>query len=959
MHANTPIVLAHDPRMLGVRTTAYLRSEEDATPEACITQQVFDVAARPIQCRDPRLFAAAQTDVATPFNLSQVLSLSGVPLLSESVDAGWQAALHAEAGQTLEQWDGRDTHTAFEYDTLLRLDSVREQMAGELAHVTERFSYATCDEDAALHNRSGQVLRHDDPAGTRWYHEFSIAGGVRMVEQRFLQSTDPVNWPEDEALRDSLLESAPGAISTAVFDAMGAPCRQDDAQGNARVQTRGVDGALKSASLQLVDQPRQVLISEIRFNAFGQVESERLGNGVVITNQYLDETGWLGQRMAVDAQGGVIQDLNYQHDPMGHVLRFTDAAQAVRYYGNQRIEPTSTYVYDSLYQLIAATGRESITTTDSPDLPEFESPIDPKALATYSQTYQYDSAGNLLKMVHVGAQNYTRAMEVAPLSNRSLPVSKKALDTRSVDEGFDANGNLLQLHRGQQLHWNARNQLRRVTLIQREAGEEDYELYRYDASGMRQRKVRVTQAAAVTHRAEVRYLPGLEVRTDTATGETLHILSLEAGSSTVRVLHWVAGRPGDIANDQVRYTLCDLLGSGTQELDSQANLISQESYYPFGGTSWWAGRNALEAKYKTIRYSGKERDACGLYYYGLRYYAPWLCRWINPDPAGVAYGLNGYAMVGNQPISRADTLGLAPVELNDTLKHLAKKTALKLYSTEDSVSPFWRHEVALSTQSWMRDQIRAIKSESTGKPLSATKYGAAVWGYAQEHFFPLQKSLAEDRAGMTPSEKEGFHLFWATNAGARYINGVARSVFADDAAPSMPLKTAVKDALGELSSNNGEYTLKLSHQRRTGKFDPAMNMLKKYEKHPEEMLRLFTASLGDSMQGMLYRGARVKSAYDFKVGDVVRTSGFTSFSPHESTARRFMTNFHDDDFRASTDPVLFSVGGGARKITALTEVEGLVAPNTNFSIVSTKLTRAGHYEMALRRVTNQPAQHWI
>jgi insecticidal toxin complex protein TccC len=958
MHANTPIVIAHDSRMLGVRTTAYLRSKDDETPEACITQQVFDVAARPIQCRDPRLFAAAQSDVVTSFNLSQILSFSGVPLLSESVDSGWQVALHAEAGQVVEHWDGRDTHTAFEYDPLLRLDSVCEQMDGELAQVTERFIYAACDEDAALHNRSGRVLRHDDPAGTRWFHEFSMAGAGRMVEQRFLQSTDPVNWPEDEALRDSLLESAPGAISTAVFDAIGAPCRQDDTQGNARIQTRGVGGTLKSAALQLVGQPLKVLVSEIRFNAIGQVESERLGNGVLITNQYLEETGWLGQRTAVDAQGRVIQDLNYQHDPMGHVLRFNDAAQTVRYFGNQRIEPTNTYVYDSLYQLIAATGRESVTAVDSPDLPVFESPIDPNALANYSQTYQYDTAGNLLKMVHIGAQNHTRAMEVAPLSNRSLPISKSALASRSVDEGFDANGNLLQLHRGQQLHWNARNQLRRMTLIQRAVGEDDYELYRYDASGMRQRKVRVTQAATVTHRAEVRYLPGLEVRTDTATGETLHILSLEAGSSAVRVLHWVAGRPDDIANDQVRYTLCDLLGSATQELDSGANLISQESYYPFGGTSWWAGRNVLEAKYKTVRYSGKERDACGLYYYGFRYYAPWLCRWINPDPAGVAYGLNGYAMVGNQPISRVDALGLAGDDLNDTLKHLAKRTAVKLFSTEGSVSPFSRREVAASTRAWMENEIRAIKSESTGKSLSAKKYGGAVWGYAQKNFFPLQKSLAEDRTGMTNSEKEGLHLFWSTNAGARYINGAARSNTSGAMQAPGSLEGVVKEALRELTSNNGEYSLKLSHSRRERSFDPAMKMLTKYQGHPVETARLFTASLGEPMQGELYRGARLEDLADYKEGVVVSTSGFTAFSSDESTATQFLSKYHDADFKSRTSPALFIVQGGARGITAVDEVEGLFRPNTQFTITSTR-REGDHLNIFLKKGGVTGATRWI
>jgi RHS repeat-associated protein len=38
---------------------------------------------------------------------------------------------------------------------------------------------------------------------------------------------------------------------------------------------------------------------------------------------------------------------------------------------------------------------------------------------------------------------------------------------------------------------------------------------------------------------------------------------------------------------------------------------------------------------KRYRYTGKERDdSSGLSYYGARYLAPWLTRWISPDSAG-------------------------------------------------------------------------------------------------------------------------------------------------------------------------------------------------------------------------------------------------------------------------------------------------------------------------------------
>ena len=50
-------------------------------------------------------------------------------------------------------------------------------------------------------------------------------------------------------------------------------------------------------------------------------------------------------------------------------------------------------------------------------------------------------------------------------------------------------------------------------------------------------------------------------------------------------------------------------------------------------------------------------DVSGLYYYGARYYAPWLQRWISPDPAGDVDGLNLYGFVGNNPLRYFDNGG--------------------------------------------------------------------------------------------------------------------------------------------------------------------------------------------------------------------------------------------------------------------------------------------------------------
>jgi RHS repeat-associated protein len=94
------------------------------------------------------------------------------------------------------------------------------------------------------------------------------------------------------------------------------------------------------------------------------------------------------------------------------------------------------------------------------------------------------------------------------------------------------------------------------------------------------------------------------------------------------------------------------------ELDETALLISYEEYYPFGTTSYQAGKGTKEVPLKRYRYCGKERDEeSGLNYHGARYYIPWLCRWMSTDPIGIKDGLNVYAYVHNNPITMCDATG--------------------------------------------------------------------------------------------------------------------------------------------------------------------------------------------------------------------------------------------------------------------------------------------------------------
>ncbi|WP_440830751.1 RHS repeat domain-containing protein [Pseudomonas fragariae (ex Marin et al. 2024)] len=643
-HAHTPTLAVTDPRSLTVRSIALLRQDSNQAADKRVTHQTYDVAGRIIAQRDPRLSSDALPTI------SKLHSLSGLPLLTNSVDAGWRVVLAGEAGQRLASWDGRGSERNIEYDVRLRPLAIIEQ-----GRVVERFSYG--DRDVTIgHNQCNQLVRHDDTAGTRFFPDYALQGALLTEARQFLLSLDVPDWPVAAAERDALLEPAP-LQSRWRFNALGEVREQADAMGNRQVFSRTIAGQSKTLSLMQagISQP-QALLVDTRYNAFNQVEQETAGNGVVSLYTYDQQDGRLTGLSAISADGTLLQQLNYSYDPVGNVLLVNDASQPDRYCDNQLIEPISRFAYDTLYQLIEASGREVRNgASHGPALPGLQSlpTIDPCQVSNYTQNYSYDAGGNLLQMRHEGAHNFTRNMHVAPDSNRSLPDDDGDMDFAT---SFDANGNLLQLVRGQVMGWDARNQLQYITTVQREDGSNDDERYVYDGQGQRCRKISTAQASSRTLINEVRYLPGLEIRT-TADGEILHVITAQAGRSSVRVLHWDAGKPSAVENDQVRYSLGDHLGSSTLELDQQGGLISQESYYPFGGTAWWAARSAVEAKYKTVRYSGKERDASGLYYYGFRYYAPWLQRWINPDPAGDVDGLNAYNFVSNNPVMLIDKDG--------------------------------------------------------------------------------------------------------------------------------------------------------------------------------------------------------------------------------------------------------------------------------------------------------------
>ncbi|QDL35718.1 RHS repeat protein (plasmid) [Serratia liquefaciens] len=685
LYSKTPTVTVLDNRGLTVRVVAYHRHPDtpDITSER-ITRHQYDARGFLTQSADPRQHNAGLA------NFSYQTDLTGNVLRSQGVDNGITVALNDAAGRPFmavsnistvddgtEDLSQAVTRTWQYEDASLpgRPLSITEQVKGEAARITERFVYAGhTDADKTL-NLAGACVSHYDTAGLTQTDSIALTGVPLSVTRRLLKDADNpdivADWEgEDASAWNDLL--APESYTTlTTADATGAVLTTTDARGNLQRVAYDVAGLLSGSWLTLNGGKEQAVVASLTYSAAGQKLREEHGNGVVTTYTYEPETqrltGIKTERPAGHASGArVLQDLRYEYDPVGNVLKISNDAEETRFWRNQKVVPENAYVYDSLYQLVSATGREMANAgQQGSSLPSVAVPLpaDNSAYTNYTRTYTYDSTGNLTQIRHSApatSNSYTTDITVSDKSNRGV-LSTLTGNPSDVDALFTASGQQTQLQPGQNLIWTPRNELLKVTPVVRDGGTDDRESYRYDAGSQRILKVSTHKTGNSTQTQRVLYLPELELRTtkagDTLT-ESLQVMTVgEAGRAQVRGLHWESGRPDSISNDQLRYSYDNLTGSSGLELDGDGNVISMEEYYPCGGTAVWAARNAVEANYKTVRYSGKERDATGLYYYGYRYYQPWAGRWLSSDPAGTVDGLNLFRMVRNNPVSMKDNDG--------------------------------------------------------------------------------------------------------------------------------------------------------------------------------------------------------------------------------------------------------------------------------------------------------------
>src|SRR5262249_42918256 len=109
------------------------------------------------------------------------------------------------------------------------------------------------------------------------------------------------------------------------------------------------------------------------------------------------------------------------------------------------------------------------------------------------------------------------------------------------------------------------------------------------------------------------------------------------------------------AGGQPAYYNFDATGNTAQLTGAGGAVLNTYSYTPFGEPL--AAMESLPNPFTFVGQFGVMKDAAGQYFMRQRFYAPTQGRFTQPDPIGIAGGINLYAYARNNPVSFADPSG--------------------------------------------------------------------------------------------------------------------------------------------------------------------------------------------------------------------------------------------------------------------------------------------------------------
>lgn len=678
---------------IGAKFDNYITKITEILLQNCLTSySETDILGRAIETVDPRLYYSNITKNKSYYNFKYAYPMGlKVPILIDSIDAGKQMHVNNIFQQQLWSWSARNYCQFITFDRLQRQTGLlvkKIKTSGPVNdfkdfNLVEEFTYGDTGNVQSGYNLRGQVHILKDLSGIVVNSSFSMLGKVMKTSRQMVADyKGAARWNQGQP--QPLLDPGLPYHSQFAYNALGLLLKETAPDNSVILNSYNLADRLTSVTVSFEDQTIQKIINQIDYDAKGQRTQIKYGNGVLTKYSYEPTTLRLIKLKSTrNSQPNVLQDISYTYDPVGNITQTNDQLVKVVFSGNQEVKPVLDYTYDALYQLIKATGRQhkginSNTYKNNTDQGSFKQSMygvtpslnNATALECYTIKYTYDNSGNLINKNHITKHHpWSRVMEVAPDSNRLKDMS------------YDASGNMeqLEINKPASLTFNCCENLIQTGFIERENELSDCDYFLYNSHDRRTRKVveRYTLNEELKLVEDKIYIGNYEVKRNysVANGgasklsseqQTLRVMD---DKTCVAIIHHTTTntrQPSEVGTYQYRFQMDNNLGSVSMEVDNKAQLITYEEYFPYGGTSIITGKSKTEVKSKEYRYTGKERDdSTGLYYYGARYYLPWMGRWLKPDPAGTIDGMNLYAFVGGNPITHVDMDGLMKRQRDD------------------------------------------------------------------------------------------------------------------------------------------------------------------------------------------------------------------------------------------------------------------------------------------------------
>lgn len=515
--------------------------------------------------------------------------------------------VHDADGNVLTVRDARGVWFSFEYDSLgrkvrdvLPIDTVEYayDASGTLVSILDQEDNLT----TFTHDAAGRLL-------TKTYHDGRVDSFTRDAGGRIATATsglygNSITFQYDKA--DRVVSESGNRVVQTAYDRRSLPVRVTTPSGRVIEKTYTDRGQLHEVRVA------GDLVSADSYDAAGNLVQRALGNGAV-SNWTHDSRGRV-ETIRHLSGSEVVLHLAYTYDAEGRKLARRNRNNPSR---------NEFYLYDDAGRLVLYRGKVPPTRQAPPGT------LDPLKGASKSQTWTLDPVGNWSETVRNAGAPETRQHNVESELYR--------VGSRNLT--YDKNGNLVD-DALRQYEYDPAGRLYRVR--EKVSGDLEAE-YSYDALGRRIARTAL-EKLTVSQRRFLYYYAGdeiVELRERPNIGDPDEFLAAFAhGMREGEVLAMVrATNTFYFHHDAAQSTMALTRGDG--------QLVERYEYDPYGRTQVmepsWQPTGDLSSYANVFTFQGQQADAeSGLLYFGGRHLQPFLGRFLQRHPEGIALGTNTY-----------------------------------------------------------------------------------------------------------------------------------------------------------------------------------------------------------------------------------------------------------------------------------------------------------------------------